>query len=63
MSADRFTAGKSTDRLVDNRLEDGCRKILAGCTFIDQRLDIGFGKYTTSCSDRVDRFIILGKFI
>ena len=63
MSADRFTAGKSADRLVDNRLEDGCRQILSGRAFIDQRLDIRLCKYTASGCNRVDRLIILGKFI
>ena len=40
MSADRFTTGKSTDRLIDNRLENRGRQIFASCTLIDERLDI-----------------------
>lgn len=47
MSADRFTTGKSTDRLIDNRLENRGRQIFASCTLIDERLDICLGKYTT----------------
>ena len=40
MSTDRFPAGKSADRLVDNRLENGCSKVFSGSTIVDQRLDI-----------------------
>ena len=40
MSADRFTAGKTGDGLVDNCLENGSGKIFLGCSVVDQRLDI-----------------------
>ena len=53
MTADRFTAGKTGDRLVDNRLENRGGKIFLCSTVVDQRLDIGFGKYTTSCRNRI----------
>jgi len=63
MSADRFTTGKSTDRLIDNRLENRGRQIFASCTLIDERLDICLGKYTTARCNWIDCFIIFGIFI
>ena len=63
MSTDRLTAGKTTDRLVDNGLKDRSGEIFTGCAFVDQGLDICLGKYTASGSNRVDCFIIFGKFI
>ena len=63
MSADRFAAGKTADRLIDNCLENRSRQIFSGSTFVDQGLDICFGKYTASCSDRVDCLVIFGIFV
>ena len=60
---DWFAAGKTTDGLVYNCLEDRSRQIFSGCTFIDQGLDICLCKYTAAGSNRIDRFIILGIFI
>ena len=40
MTADRFSAGKSTDGLVDNCLENRSRQVFFGSTVVDQRLDI-----------------------
>lgn len=42
VAADRFTAGKTRNGLVDNCLENGSGKILFCCTVVDERLDIGF---------------------
>ncbi len=42
VSADRFTAGKTGNGLVDNCLENGGRKVFLGCSVVDQRLDICF---------------------
>ena len=63
MSADRLSAGKPADRLIDNCLKDRCRQIRFGSTLIDQRLDIGFGKYTTACGDGIQCLIMFGVFI
>ena len=63
MSTDRFPAGKSADRLVDNRLENGCSKVFSGSTIVDQRLDICLCKYTTACSNRIKSLIIFSIFI
>ena len=59
MSADRFTTGKSTDCLIDNRLENRGRQIFASCPLIDERLNICLGKYTASGGDRINCLIIL----
>ena len=40
VTADRFTAGKTGNGLVDNCLENGSGKVFLGCTVVDQRLDI-----------------------
>ena len=47
VSADRFTAGKTRNGLVDNCLENGSGKILFCCTVVDERLDIGCLLYTS----------------
>ncbi len=46
--ADWFSAGKTTDGLVDNSLENRSRQVFFGSTVIDQRLDICLGKYATA---------------
>ena len=48
VAADRFTAGKTGNGLVDNCLENGSGKILLGGTIVDQRLDVSLGKYTAA---------------
>ena len=40
MSPDRFSAGQTADGLIDNRLENGSRKIFFCCSLVDQGLDI-----------------------
>ena len=44
VSADRFTAGKTGNGLVDNCLENGGRKVFLSCSVVDQWLDICFAK-------------------
>ena len=63
MSADRLAAGQSADGLVDHRLEDGRRQVFFGRAVVDQRLDIGFGKYTAARRDGVERVIVFRVFI
>jgi len=63
MSADWFTTGQSADSLVDNCLEYRSSKVFFGSTIIDQRLDIRLGKYTTSCSNGIESFIIFCIFV
>ena len=63
MTTDWLTTGKTTDGLVYDCLEDRSRQIFAGCTFVDQWLDICFCKYTATGSNRIDCFIIFGIFI
>ena len=63
MSADRFAAGQSADGLVDHRLEDGCRQVFFGRAVVDQRLDVGLGKYTAARRDGVERVIIFRIFV
>ena len=57
MAADRFSAGKAGDRLVDDSLENGCCKVFPCCALVDQRLNIGLCKHTASGSDRIDRMM------
>ena len=63
MSADWFTTGKTTDRLIDDSLEDRSGEIFSGRTFVDERLNICFREYTTARSDRIDCLVIFGVFI
>ena len=63
VAADRFTAGKTRNGLVDNCLENGSGKILFCCTVVDERLDIGFCEYTAACCDRINRLVMLRVFV
>ena len=63
MSADRFSAGKAGDRLVDHRLKNGSGKIFFGSAVIDQRLDICLGKDTAACGNGIDRPVMFGVFV
>ena len=59
ISLDRLTTCKTGYSLVDDRLEYGCCKVWLCSSLIDKRLNVSFGKYTTSCGDRVYGIIIL----
>ena len=63
MTTDRLTLCETGDGLIDDRLEDRCREILARCTLVDQRLDIGLCEDTTARSDRVDHLITGGEIV
>ncbi len=53
VAADRLSAGKPADRLIDHRLERWRQTDLRlGSPLIDQRLDIGFGKDAAARGDR-----------
>ena len=58
MAADRASAGKTGDGLIDNCLEDGGRKIFLGCALIDQRLDVRLREYAASGRDGVEGLIV-----
>ena len=59
VAADRLAARKSADRLIDDCLENRCGQIRLGGALIDQRLNIGLGKYTAARRDGVERLVIL----
>ena len=59
MSADRFSACKPRDGLVDDGLEYRGREILFCGAVVYERLYIGFGKYTASGRDSVETVVIL----
>ena len=63
MAADRLSAGKTGDRLVDDGLENGSRKVFFCRTLIDQRLDIGLRKYAAARSNGIERLVIFCIFI
>ena len=63
MTADRLTAGKSADRLVYDCLEDRSGQVFFGRSFIDQRLDIRFGKYAAASRNRINFLVIFGLFV
>ena len=63
MTADRLTAGKTGNGLVDHRLENGSSKVFLCGTIVDQRLDIGFCKHAAAGCDRVKGLIIFGIFV
>ncbi len=63
MSPDRFTAGKSADRLINDRLKNGCGQIFFGSALIDQGLNIRFCKNAAACRYRVKRTVIFSVFV
>ena len=63
MSADWFSAGKTTDGLVDDCLEiEADRSSLVAPSF-DQRLDICLGKYAAAGCNCIKCFVIFGIFV
>ena len=63
MAVDRLSAGKAAYGLVDDSLENRSSQIFPRSAFVDQRLDIGFGKYAAARCDWVNLLIIFGIFI
>ena len=63
VSADRFTAGKTGDGLVDNCLENGSGKVFLGCSVVDQRLDICLCENTAACRNGIKCLVMFGIFI
>ena len=63
VSANRFTACKTTDSLVDNCLENGGSQIFSCSTVIDEWLDIRLCKYTAASGDGVHGFVIFCIFV
>ena len=62
-ATDRFPAGKAGYSLIHHRLEDGCRQVRLCRPFIDQWLDIAFGKNAAAGSNGVDLLIVGCRFI
>ena len=56
VSANRLSTGKARNRLVDDCLENGSRQVFLGRAFIDERLDVGLGKYAASGGNGVECF-------
>jgi hypothetical protein len=46
ITANWLAAGKTADGLINYCLEDRSGEVFLGCTVVDERLNIGFGKYT-----------------
>ena len=63
MTADRLTACQAGNGLVHHSLENRSGQVFLGSTFVDQRLDIGLGKYTAAGRDGVEGFIIFRIFV
>ena len=63
IKASRSSAGQAADGLVDHGLEDGGRQVLPGGPLVDQRLDIGFCKYTAPGRNGIDGLVIFGVFV
>ena len=58
-----LSTGKTADGLVDNRLENRGGEVFSGGTFVDKRLDISFGEYTTARRNWINCLEILCVFI
>ena len=58
-----MSAGQSADGLVDDCLKNRGCQIFDRRTLVDQRLDIGFGKYAAARRDRIDHGIVLSGFV
>ena len=63
VTANRLTAGKARNSLAYNSLENRSRNILTAGTFVNQRLNISFSKYTTAGSNRINLLHTLGKLV
>ena len=56
-------AGQAGNGLVHHRLENGSRNVFLLCAFIDQRLDVRFGKNAAACRYWVDPLRAFGEFV
>ena len=63
MASDRAAAGKTCDRLVNNRLEDRSCKVFFRRAFIDEWLKVTLGENTASGCDRVECRIRFSKLV
>ena len=63
MSANRLSLSKAGDGLNDHGLKDGSRQILLAGSVVDERLNVGFGKHSAPCGNRIKGFIALGILI
>ena len=62
-ASDGLAAGKAGDGLVHHCLEDGGGQIRLGGPFVNQRLDIRFGKHAAAGRDGVDLPVIGGLLV
>ena len=63
MPPDRFTTCQSGNGLVHHSLKNRSGQVFLGSAFVDQRLDIGLGKYAAAGRDGVEGFIIFRIFV
>ena len=63
VTADWFTAGKARNCLVNNCLKNGSGNVFAACTFVNQRLNVSFCKYTAACGNRINLLAACGEFV
>ena len=63
VAADGLAAGKTADRLVDDRLKHRSRQILPPRAVVDQRLNITFGKYAAARGNGIQMGISGGKCV
>ncbi len=63
MAANRLTACQTGNCLADNSLENRSRNIFTAGTFVNQRLNISFGKNTAASRNRVNSRSPPGQFI
>ena len=60
-AADRLSAGKAGNGLVDDCLKNRRSQICFGSPFVDQRLDVTLGKHTAPGGNRINLFV-MGRF-
>ena len=63
VSANRLSLCKTGDSLVTNRLKNGSREVFSRSTFVDERLNIRFGKNTAACGNGINHLIVLSQFV
>ena len=63
IAPDGLTTGQARNSLVDDCLENGSCQVLFCSSFIDERLNVGFGKDTASGCNGINGFVMLCIFI
>ena len=63
VAPDGLSLGQTGDGLIHHRLENGGCQILPGSALVDERLNVGFGKYAAAGGDGINHLVVLCQLV